>query len=120
MYDIGNRKSFVCLKDWIKRLGGAGPNKIGRIIVGNKSDLPEKEKEVHKEERDNFMKEINIDIMEASAKNNKNVKEAFISLIDKMLQLGLGKNKQVDQRTNSINYIMRKKNNNINGKRNCC
>ena len=42
----------------------------------------------------NLKENENIEIIEGSAKNNINVNECFVKLIEKMLELGLGQKKE--------------------------
>ena len=119
MYDISNNNSFQNIKRWITSIKEAVDiTKIALIIVGNKCDLPAGEKVVDEECRQNLEKQCNIKIIEASAKENINVNESFIALIDKMLGLGLGKKK-----TNDFDDEGRQRLNNADGDKrnnNCC
>ena len=97
MYDISNNNSFQNIKRWITSIKEAVDiTKIALIIVGNKCDLPDGERVVDEDSRLNLEKQCNIKVIEASAKENINVNESFIALIDKMLGLGLGKKKTND------------------------
>ena len=97
MYDISNNNSFQNIKRWITSIKEAVDiTKIALIIVGNKCDLPDGERVVDEDSRLNLEKQCNIKVIEASAKENINVNESFIALIDKMLVLGLGKKKTND------------------------
>ena len=59
--------------------------------------MPKEEREVDDEMVNALKEKEKVEIIECSAKENINVNEAFISLIDKMIELGLGK-----RRTSSI------------------
>ena len=97
MYDISNNSSFQNIKRWITSIKeSVDITKIALIIVGNKCDLPDGERVVDEDSRLNLEKQCNIKVIEASAKENINVNESFIALIDKMLGLGLGKKKTND------------------------
>ena len=97
MYDISNNNSFQNIKRWITSIKeSVDITKIALIIVGNKCDLPDGERVVDEDSRLNLEKQCNIKVIEASAKENINVNESFIALIDKMLGLGLGKKKTND------------------------
>ena len=120
MYDITKLKTFKNIKRWINGIKEAVDiNKIALIIVGNKCDLRD---EINKDDKDTnekdendenddkeepdipvdeetkkeFEKQNNFKIIEASAKKDINVTDSFIALIDKMLELGLGKKKSND------------------------
>ena len=90
MYDISNKKSFQDIKDWI---GGINENldseKLGLVICGNKTDLKDK-RQVNEDMRKDLEEKRNIKVIEASAKDNINVNETFIELLEQMEQLNLG------------------------------
>ena len=97
MYDVSNINSFKHIKNWINDIENnitVPKNKLALIIIGNKSDLPESEKKVDKKDMTDFENKFKYKIIEASAKADKNVNESIIALIDKMLELGLGKVKK--------------------------
>ena len=97
MYDMSNYNSFKAIKTWIKNIKESiDITKVGIVIVGNKCDLPEDEIKVDKEIKDDFEKEHNMKIIEASAKNSINVNDTFLVLIKKMIELDLGKKKSDD------------------------
>ena len=97
MYDISNYNSFKHIKEWINNIKDSiDISKVGLIIVGNKCDLPDSERKVDEESKKLFETNHNMKIYEASAKDNINVNDCFIILIDKMLELGLGKKKNSD------------------------
>ena len=90
MYDVTNEQSFNDMKNWINSIKeNVDIKKIEIIIVGNKIDLKEKIK-INNQIKTNFENKYSIKIYEASAKDNINVNETFIYLVDKMQQLGLG------------------------------
>ena len=104
MYDISKYDTFKHIKTWISNIKEAiDLSKIAFIVVGNKCDLPESEKEVDKESKANFEVNNNMKIIETSAKDNINVSESFINLIDKMLELGLGRKKGNEDDNDDLN-----------------
>ena len=63
------------------------------LIVGNKCDLEESEKKVNKDEVEKFAKDNGIEMLEASALNKINVKEAFTEVVhDYLLKTKLNDN----------------------------
>ena len=97
MYDMSNFNSFKHIKEWINSIkDSVDITKIALIIVGNKCDLPKESIAVDPESKAKFEENQKLKIIEASAKDNVNVNDSFIVLIDKMLELGLGKKKSND------------------------
>ena len=94
LYDISNLDSFKSIKEWIENVKeNVNLSDIGLIIVGNKCDLPEEEKVVNNLMVKDLEKNLNVKIIEASAKSNINVTESFMLIVDKILDLKFsGKN----------------------------
>ena len=126
MYDISKYETFKHIKTWINNIKESiDIDKIALIVVGNKCDLPDSEKNVDQDSKQNFENTSKMKIIEASAKDNINVNESFISLIDKMLELGLGKKKGSDDdndndEVNNAQQLKRNKTNDKKKKDNCC
>ena len=85
VYDITNRKSFDEIKDiWYPNVKEQGEKYVVLAVVGNKSDMFEKE-EVKEEEARAYAKQINASFMLVSAKTGDNVKSLFSSLVREYL-----------------------------------
>ncbi|CAF0734406.1 unnamed protein product [Adineta steineri] len=80
MYDATNRESFENVKNWLKDIGANRGEAVIKLIVGNKCDLIT-EKIVDFEEAKAFAVSLNISLVEVSAANYINVKEAFMCVI---------------------------------------
>ena len=123
MYDVNNYDSFKHIKTWIKDIKANITipwEKLALIVIGNKCDLPKEEKKVDKEDIEEFKKTNNgIQVIEASAKLDINVNESIIALIDKMMELGVGKYTKNDveerDRTYAVENVENKKK-----KKECC
>ena len=121
MYDISKYETFKDIKNWINDIKtniGVPIEKIALIIIGNKSDLPDDEKKVDQNDVENLEKTTGFKIIEASAKNDHNVNESMIALVDKMLELGLGKIKKEDEEEDEGTKKLSLKN--TKKKNNCC
>ena len=121
MYDISKYETFKHIKKWINDIKtniGVPIEKIALIIIGNKSDLPDDEKKVDQNDVENLEKTTGFKIIEASAKNDHNVNESMIALVDKMLELGLGKIKKEDEEEDEGTKKLSLKN--TKKKNNCC
>ena len=84
VYDITNRKSFNSVKDWIKG-AESNYNKFEKILVGNKIDL-ESERQVKREELEDFGGKKKIQVVETSAKEKTNIDDAFQMMVDLILK----------------------------------
>ena len=114
-YSIANRESFENLDSWLKQLSDvADISKTPIIIVGNKSDLEESRKVSYKE-GEKFAQEHKFHFYETSAKDDKNVKEAFFDIF------GLLYKKLEDEITGKKSYVQPAKlDNNKKQKKKCC
>lgn len=76
VYDITNRESFDNIKYWLEEVLRYTSEKTNVLIIGNKSDLPNK-RTVSFEEAKNFANKYSYDIIETSAKTNVNINKTF-------------------------------------------
>ena len=83
VYDVTNRKSYNSMKNWIKDTEKIDKD-IKGIILANKIDL--EEREVNTDELEELGNKMNMKFLETSAKENINVKEAFILLVEELLK----------------------------------
>lgn len=92
LYSIDDLESFNSIKGWIESIKEVVDlQDIGLVIVGNKLDLTE-EREVSGLMREDLEKNLNIKILEASAKKNINIQNCFNDLIDKVYAKRFGMN----------------------------
>ena len=123
MYDVNNYDSFKHIKTWIKDIKANITipwEKLALIVIGNKCDLPKEEKKVDKEDIEEFKKTNNgIQVIEASAKLDINVNESIIALIDKMMELGVGKYTKNDVEERARTFSVENVENNKK-KKECC
>ena len=76
VYDICSKDSFNHLSDWLNDLTTINKDDVIFAVVGNKIDL-EDEREVKKEEGENFAKEHDFIFAEVSAKSGDGFSELF-------------------------------------------
>ncbi len=76
--------SFESCKQWYKELKESGEAFVEIILIGNKTDL-ENEREVSTEEAQAFANEKGFPYIETSVLANKNIKEAFQLLLNKVI-----------------------------------
>lgn len=81
LYDVNNKTSFNNLGTWISMLHNTQPphdiDNIPFVFVGNKTDVEENEREVTVDEGAEIANEHRTLMVEASAKDSKNITEAF-------------------------------------------
>jgi len=80
VFDITNYNSFLNIQNWIGKVELYSNNKIMKILVGNKNDLDDNR--VDKKIITKFCKNNNIEYLETSAKNNINIDEIFLKLVN--------------------------------------
>ncbi len=116
VYDIKYKISFENLNKWLKDINENAKG-LPIVLIGNKTDL-EENREVSKEEGNEFAKKINeeIEFYEASCKTGENIKEAIRFLVEKIYKKYQGKNMAEES------IIIKKENKNKNNKKDkkCC
>ncbi len=80
VYDTTSKNSFNNIDKWMTEIRDKTSNDIRLMIIGNKIDLKEF-REVTNEEAVTKAKELGIPLMETSALDSTNVKEAFHDLV---------------------------------------
>ncbi|PHJ25413.1 ras-related protein rab2bv [Cystoisospora suis] len=87
VFDLTNRKSFECVREWLEELEEKAPQNIVKVLVGNKADLSaEGKRAVPKEEAEKLAKEYEISYIETSARTGKHVRKAFIELTRQVVE----------------------------------
>ena len=85
MYDITKRSTFDTISRWYDDILEHKEKGFPIILLGNKCDL-EDEREVRKEEGENFAKEYNIKFYETSNKDGINTEKSFRDLVNIVLR----------------------------------
>ena len=117
VYDITDLESFRYLDSWLKEIEKNASKNVYKILVGNKNDM-EKERKVSFEKGMEFADLHGMKFFETSAKENKNVEEAFKEMTKDIIN----SLKKVNEKTNSnSNFVIeKKKGKDLNKKRGCC
>ena len=79
VYDITNRESFEHLNSWLIEIEKNGNKNVYKLLIGNKADL-EDQRNITKEEGQEFASINGMDFFETSAKTAYQVQEAFVQL----------------------------------------
>ncbi|KAJ8399072.1 hypothetical protein AAFF_G00414510 [Aldrovandia affinis] len=99
VYDISSERSFQHIMKWASDVDEYAPDKVQKILIGNKSD-EEQKRQVPKMEGDKLAKTYGMDFFETSACTNYNIKESFTRLTELVLQAN---RKELDGLRVSIN-----------------
>lgn len=83
-YDITDLESFDRMKEWLEEVEQNEKVLAKKIIVGTKSDIPEKRK-ISMFEAKKFATEKKLDWLECSSKTGEGINILFDTLIDKLL-----------------------------------
>ena len=86
LFDVTKKSSFMACKNYLEEVRINSDKKCVIYLVGNKIDLAN-EREITKEEAENFAKKENIKYIETSAVKNMKVNEAFTSLLNSIYQV---------------------------------
>ena len=97
VFSVTDKKSFELLDHWIKNINDLVDIKSKILILaGNKADIDDDEREVSREEAENYANQNNILYFETSAKSGLNIKEVFNKLYEDIFNL----NKKLTDRKN--------------------
>ncbi|EPX70754.1 GTPase Ypt2 [Schizosaccharomyces octosporus yFS286] len=79
LYDVTDKKSFDNIRIWFSNVEQHASENVYKILVGNKCDC-EDQRQVSFEQGKALADELGVRFLEASAKTNVNVEEAFFTL----------------------------------------
>ena len=118
LFDVTKKSSFMACKNYLEEVRINSDKKCVIYLVGNKIDLAD-EREITKEEAEDFAKREKIKYIETSAVKNMKVEEAFTSLLNNIYQI-----KKEDDKSklflNNTASIELKKNLQNNSENFCC
>ena len=114
VYDITKKSSFEKLDFWNEQINLNAPKNTKYILIGNKKDL-NNEREVSKEDGDNFANKNNIQFYETSAKDGTNVNYVFELLAKEIINNG----ENTSTRSKRSSQVLKKKNSKDDNK-SCC
>ena len=84
--DATDMKSFENIPDWLNEVSKYVPEDTFKILLINKSDVPDDDKMITEETTKKFTEETGIIVMDTSAKTGLNVDEAFIQITKALLK----------------------------------
>ena len=91
VYDVTNGESFSRIRRWVDEINKYCDDNIAKVLVGNKDDNEfadgsPSEKVVSSSDAHQYARQMNLTFFETSAKDNKNVSEAFYAVTRLALQ----------------------------------
>ena len=120
VYDITDLESFRYLDSWLKEIEKNASKNVYKILVGNKNDM-EKERKVSFEKGMEFADLHGMKFFETSAKENKNVEEAFKEMTKDIINSLKKVNEKINSNSNNSNFVIgKKKGKDLNKKGGCC
>ena len=96
IYDITNRDSFKNLENWLSEIEENANKNVLKFLIGNKCDL-ENDREIQTKEGQDFANRNGMQFMETSAKEDKNINEAFEALAKLMMEFSNEKNSSLNK-----------------------
>ena len=91
VYDVTNSETFSNVRRWISEINKYCDDTIPKVLIGNKDDITPAdnkpiEKQISTQAAEQYACEMNLPFFETSAKDNKNVNEAFYAITRLALQ----------------------------------
>jgi len=118
LFDVTKKSSFIACKNYLEEVRNNSDRQCVIYLVGNKIDL-ENEREITKEEAENFARIENIKYIETSAVKNMKVNEAFTSLLNNIYEVKK-ENDKSKLFLNNTTHIELQKNQNQKSDNFCC
>ncbi|XP_058472223.1 ras-related protein Rab-15-like isoform X1 [Solea solea] len=104
VYDITSEQSFQHIAKWASDVDEYAPDKVQRMLVGNKCD-DELRRQVTKEQGSKLAQSYDMEFFETSASNNSNIREAFTRVTELVLQ---AHNRDADNLLSSLDDYLEK------------
>lgn len=85
VYDVTSQESFNHVADWLTEVNRYASEGTCKLLVGNKSDRPDRT--VSYEDAEAYASKLKIDFLETSAKNAENVEKAFLTMASNLIKI---------------------------------
>jgi Ras-related protein Rab-1A len=117
VYDITDIESFQNLNSWLIEIEKNASKSVHKILVGNKCDLVNERKVTFEQGKD-FAAQYGMQFFETSAKESKNVSEAFIAMTKEIISSSSEK-KAINKPTGNVSISAAPEGKSLN-KKGCC
>ena len=87
VFDVGSKQSFINVHKWMSNIERHADKEIVKYLLGNKTDTDKRE--VTKEEAQAVGQEYHMRYFECSAKENQNIEEPIVRLVNEICGQGL-------------------------------
>lgn len=119
VYDITDLDSFNNLNTWLIEIEKNASKNVYKILIGNKCDL-ESERKVTYEQGKEFAQQYGMKFIETSAKDSKNVQEAFVTMTKEIITLTKEKTVTATKKDNNVTINKKTAATNIKTGGGCC
>ena len=83
VYDITDRQTFKDIENWLSEVEKFANENVVRLLIGNKCDL-ESNRQVSREEGQEFADSLGVKFIETSAKECTNVEKSFFTMANEI------------------------------------
>ena len=106
VYDVGNRKSFDAVNFWMQKIQQQADSSVALILVGNKCDMREEQRQVSDDEGRALAEKFGIPFHLTSAKTNTGVDDAFLDIATRVMEIPRSpRGSDVDSATSSMSEL---------------
>ena len=84
VYDIADYSSYCNVQQWIQEIGRYASDDVNKFIVGNKSDLPDDQRQIKFETAKEYADSIHVPFIETSTKLSVNVDHLFMDFAEQI------------------------------------
>lgn len=105
VYDITNEDTFINCDKWLKELKNNAGIDVPIILIGNKSDILY-QREVDTDKALEFAKNNNLMFIETSARDGKNIDDAFSNLAEYIYNTNIKVNTQTTDEINATDILL--------------
>ena len=106
IYDISNYESFKATNEWMESIRENGQKDLPVILVGNRCDLSDEDRQVSLKEGKDKAIEFQIPFFETSCKDMININEVIEKLVEDIIERG---NRNIDKEVKILNKKNEKK-----------